>query len=112
MIDVIIVGAGPAGLSAALILGRSRGRVVICDAGQPRNARSHTVHALFSREGVDPSELRRIARGQLHPFAVKFRDDTAVEAATFADPFEIVLRVGTILSARRLLLAMGVVDIR
>ncbi len=111
MVDVIIVGGGPAGLSAGLILGRSRRQVVICDAGQPRNAVSHAVHGFFSREGLDPAELRRIAREQLGPFGVEFRDGRVVTAVQGACALEIETEGGTMLVARRLLLAVGVVDV-
>lgn len=111
MFDVIVVGGGPAGLSAGLLLGRSRRRVVICDAGQPRNAASHAVHGFFSWEGVDPSELRRAAREQLRPFAIEFCDLAAVKAVQRTDALEVELKDGTILPARRLLLATGVGDI-
>jgi thioredoxin reductase len=57
--DVAIVGGGPAGLSAALILGRSRRRVVVCDHGRPRNYAAAAVHGFLGMDGVAPSELRK-----------------------------------------------------
>jgi thioredoxin reductase len=57
--DVVIVGAGPAGLSAALVLGRCRRRVLICDDGHQRTAASHGVHCFLSRDGISPRELLR-----------------------------------------------------
>src|SRR3954470_1601535 len=75
MYDVIIVGAGPAGLSAALMLGRSRRRVLVCDTGRPRNAASHALHGFLSRDGIDPKELLRIGREQLQQYdTVALRD--------------------------------------
>jgi thioredoxin reductase len=68
MFDVVIVGGGPAGLSAALVLGRCRRRVLVCDEGRPRNAASRAVHNFLTREGIAPDELLRIARSQLRPF--------------------------------------------
>lgn len=65
MFDVIIVGGGPAGLSAALVLGRCRRRVLVFDAGHPRNERSRAVHGFLSRDGTPPAELLDCARQQL-----------------------------------------------
>jgi len=61
--DVVIVGGGPSGLSAAIVLGRCRRRVVLCDVGQPRNQASPAVHCLLGHEGMAPSDL--LARGRL-----------------------------------------------
>ncbi len=65
MLDVVIVGAGPAGLNAALLLGHARRRVLVCDAGAPRNAPVAHMHGFLSRDGLPPDQLRRIAREQL-----------------------------------------------
>src|SRR5688572_2978652 len=67
-VDVAIVGGGVAGLSAALVLGRSRRRTVVIDAGEPRNAPSPGVHSFFSRDGMLPGDLLRIGREQLEPY--------------------------------------------
>jgi thioredoxin reductase len=61
MVEVIIVGGGPAGLSAALVLGRCRRNVLLFDAGQPRNAASHALHGFLSRDGINPLELLEIS---------------------------------------------------
>jgi thioredoxin reductase len=66
--DVAIVGGGPAGLAAALILGRVRRRVLLLDADDPAHAPSEGVHGLFGHDGTPPLELRRIAREQLRPY--------------------------------------------
>ena len=60
--DVIIVGAGPAGLSAALILGRCRRSVLVCDNDRPRNASSHALHGYLTRDRIHPRQFRAIAR--------------------------------------------------
>ena len=67
--DAVVVGAGTAGLSAALVLGRSRRRVLVLDGGEPRNAPSAGVHYFLTRDGTPPVELLRIAREQLEPYA-------------------------------------------
>ena len=68
--DVIIVGGGPAGLSAALVLGRCCRKVLVVDAGSPRNIRSHGVHGFITREGCRPTELLAMAREQIEPTAL------------------------------------------
>lgn len=114
--DVIIVGAGPAGLSAALVLGRCRRRVLVCDAGQPRNAASHGLHLFLTRDGIQPAEFLKIARDQLRPYeTVQLRQAKVADAVRIAKGFEIVVEAGEGVAkehftARKLLLATGVVD--
>jgi thioredoxin reductase len=74
--DVAIVGGGPAGLAAALVLGRMRRRVLLLDADDPAHARSKGVHGFFAHDGIAPLELRRIGREQLRPY-----DSVAVRLA-------------------------------
>ena len=108
MYDVLIVGAGPAGLNAAMILGRSRRRVLMCDSGHPRNAPSKGVNGFLSRDGVDPHELRRIGREQLGPYDnVEFRDGKVDDVKGGDVGFEAVLGDGTRVKARKVLLATG-----
>jgi NADPH-dependent 2,4-dienoyl-CoA reductase/sulfur reductase-like enzyme len=72
--DAVIVGGGPSGLSAALVLGRACRKVLVCDEGKPRNHRSPAVHGYFSRDGISPAELLKAGREQLKPYAVEWRD--------------------------------------
>src|SRR6266581_1245731 len=60
MYDAIIVGGGPAGLNAALVLGRAQRRILLCDSGEPRNRQVHHTHGFLSRDGIGPAELRTI----------------------------------------------------
>ena len=109
--DCIIVGGGPAGLSAALVLGRCRRRVVVCDTGRPRNRRARAAHGIFTRDGIAPAELLRIAREQLAPYTtVELRSVAVTEAAREGGGFAVACADGTRLRSRRLLLATGVVD--
>ena len=110
MDDVIIIGAGPAGLSAALILGRIRRRVLVIDSRKPRNAPSAESHSFFTRDGTPPLEILRIGREQLRPYDVEIRDAEVTDAFRDGEGFTVVLGDGSNRSARRLLLATGVVD--
>ena len=109
--EVLIVGGGPAGLSAALVLGRCRRRVLVCDAGQPRNAASHGLHGFLTRDGIKPSEFLEIGRQQLQPYdTVELRRTEVTSARHLPNGFELILSSGESVSARKLLLATGVVD--
>ena len=109
--DVIIVGAGPAGLSAALILGRCRRRVLVLDTDRPRNYASRSLHAFLTRDGIHPRELRRLGREQLAPYpTVQLVTKQATRARCLAKGFEITVADGSKLRCRKLLLATGVVD--
>lgn len=111
MYDVIIVGGGPAGLSAALVLGRCRRSVLVCDSGQPRNAVSHGLHGFITRDGIEPKDFLRMAREQLQPYdSVLVRDAKVVGALRENDRFVLTLADGEQISSRKLLLATGVVD--
>lgn len=111
MYDVIIVGAGPAGLSAALVLGRCRRSVLVCDSGQPRNAASHGLHGFITRDGIEPKDFLRIAREQLSQYeTVELRDATVVAGQRENDRFVLTTADGSSFTSRKLLLATGVVD--
>jgi thioredoxin reductase len=113
MYDAIIVGAGPAGLNAALILGRCRRKVLVCDEGQPRNGVSRGVNGFITREGVLPHEMRRIGREELRDYpTIEIRENTVVDDVAFCDGggFEIVIENGDRERARKLLLAVGSED--
>ena len=68
VVDVLVIGGGPAGLSAALNLGRSLMRVVVIDADRPRNAATVNSHGFLTRDGVPPHELRKLAREELQAY--------------------------------------------
>ena len=108
--DAIIVGGGPAGLSAALVLGRCGRRVLVCDSGRYRNQCSHAMHGYLTRDGLPPEELLRIAREELIPYGVEYRKTVVTGARTEGGGFHLVLDTGEELAARKLLLATGVKD--
>lgn len=108
--DVVIAGGGPAGLSAALTLGRARKRVLLCDAGPPRNAAAVHVQNFVTRDGIPPAEFRRVGREQLVPYqSVETRDVRVEEVRGERGGFEVRLTTGSV-EARRILLCTGMID--
>jgi len=109
--DCIIVGGGPAGLSAALMLGRCRRQVLVCSAGEPRNARAAAAHSYLTRDGIKPLEFLRLAREEIREYpTVEFLESEVTDVRPTRDGFEVVCRDGSTLGARKLLLGTGVVD--
>jgi thioredoxin reductase len=108
--DVVVVGGGAAGLSGAITLLRSRRRVLVVDAGRPRNAPAEGVHNLLTREGLGPMELVALGREEVRSYGGEVRDGRAVAAAPLNGGFELRLEDGERLTARRLLVTSGVVD--
>ena len=109
--DVVIVGGGPAGLTAALNLGRARKRVALFDAGSPRNAAATHINGFVTRDGTPPAEFRRIGREQLHKYPAVHVREAAVESITREGEL-FVARVGEErIEARRVLLGVGMVDV-
>lgn len=112
MFDVVIVGGGPAGMAAALTLGRAHRAVLLLDAGEGRNAPAGAVHNFLTRDGTPPSELRKLGREELSAYpSVQIRAET-VTGVSVADEggFDLAVSDGGTANARRLLLATGLAD--
>jgi len=112
-VDVVIVGGGPAGLSAALVLGRARKTVVLVDdAGTARNGAAPAVHGLLGHDGIAPAELRRLGHGDLARYPDVSRVATRAVALERGAAGRVRVEVadGSAPEARRVLLACGLVD--
>lgn len=108
--DVVIVGGGPGGLSAALALGRGRKRVLLCDSGPRRNAAAVHIQNFVTRDGTPPDEFRRIGREQLGTYPNVDVRDVRVEAISGGrGAFRVELSSGPV-EARRILLCTGMID--
>lgn len=105
--DVVIVGGGAAGLSAALVLGRARRRVAVIDAGQPRNAPAAHMQGYLSRDGMPPAELLAVGRTEVTGYGV---DIIPGRVADIAHGFDVALTSGRTVTARRILIATGITD--
>ena len=109
--DLVVIGGGPAGLNAALVLARARRSVVVLDSGAPRNAASHAMHGFLSRDGLDPVELRRLGRAELAEYpSAQLVETKVVDAAAVEAGFRVSDGEGRSFVGRKLLLALGVRD--
>jgi thioredoxin reductase len=108
--DVAVIGGGPAGLSAAVALGRSRRSVIVLDAGAPRNARAQGVHNFLSREGMPPGELLAAGRAEVEHYGGVLLQAEALRARSDPDGFEIQAALGQLVRARHLIVASGLAD--
>ena len=110
MFDVVVVGGGPAGLSAALMLGRCRRSVLVCDAGAPRNRRSRALHGYLTRDGIAPADFNALGRAELAHYGVEFRAVSVRDARPREGGFDVSLADENMERARFLLIATGVAD--
>lgn len=109
--DVIVIGGGAAGLSGALALGRARRRVLVVDAGDPRNAPAGHVHNYLGREGTPPAELLEIGRAEIAAYGVEVRAARVTTAERDETGFGLALDDGSTVHARRLLVTTGLTDV-
>jgi thioredoxin reductase len=108
--DVVVAGGGAAGLSAALMLARSRRSVVVIDAGAPRNAPAAGVHGLLARDGMPPAELLDRGRAEVRGYGGQVVAGQVSTAQRDGDGFAVTLTGGQVVRGRRLLVATGLAD--
>ncbi|MEO3875878.1 NAD(P)/FAD-dependent oxidoreductase [Nonomuraea sp. B12E4] len=105
--DVVVVGAGAAGLNAALLLGRARRKVVVTDGGEPRNAPAAHMHGFLSRDGLPPAELLELGRAEVTRYGVRL---LRARVTRIDHGYYVRLADGAVLRARRVLVATGLRD--
>jgi thioredoxin reductase len=115
--DVVVVGGGAAGLSAALALGRSRRRTLVIDAGEPRNAPAAHMQGFLSRDGISPADFLETGRREIAAYGVEWtagRVTAAVpdgsDGSDGSDGFVVTVDDGRRVEARRLVVTTGLVD--
>ncbi|MBA3828863.1 MAG: NAD(P)/FAD-dependent oxidoreductase [Taibaiella sp.] len=109
--DVIIIGGGPAGCNAAIVLARSRRSVLIIDEGKQRNLRSQGMHNYLTRDGVLPTDYIAMAHKELNSYKIPILQARAIKARMLATHgFEVIDNQGNKHLCRRLLMATGVTD--
>ncbi|AFT99763.1 NAD(P)/FAD-dependent oxidoreductase [Nocardia brasiliensis] len=110
--EVVVVGGGAAGLSAALVLTRSRRRVAVVRGGPARNAPAEHMHGFLSRDGMPPGELLTVGAAEVAGYGGELIDDVVTKAEKIegSADFTVQLASGRVLTARRLLIATGLRD--
>lgn len=108
--DVLVIGGGAAGLSAALVLARARRAVLVVDGGEPRNAPATHMHGYLSRDGMPPADLLAVGRQEVKGYGGDILDGRVEGVVRDRDGFAITLDGGATVTARRLLLATGLRD--
>jgi thioredoxin reductase len=109
--DVVVIGGGAAGLSAGLVLSRARRKVLVVDAGEPRNAPAAHMHGYLSRDGMPPAELLATGRQEVEGYGAEILAGTVTELVPAGRAgFWVLLGDGQRISARRLLVTAGLRD--
>jgi thioredoxin reductase len=110
--DVVVIGGGAAGLSAALVLSRARRKVLVIDAGEPRNAPAAHMHGYLSRDGMPPAELLAIGRDEVSKYGGAVTDGLVVDLLPDGPTgFWALLADGQQIATRRLLITTGLYDV-
>jgi thioredoxin reductase len=108
VVDCVILGGGPAGLNAALVLGRARRTVLVFDDNQPRNAVTQESHGFLTRDGVKPDEFRNIAHQEISKYpSVEIRHTRITDVRNHESLFELVVDNSAVVQGRTIILATG-----
>lgn len=108
--DVVVIGGGAAGLSAAMVLSRARRHVLVVDGGQPRNAPAAHMHGYLSRDGLPPGELLAVGRDEVEAYGGEITEGHVATVSREDSAFVLTLHSGRTVSTRRLLVATGLRD--
>jgi thioredoxin reductase len=110
MYDVAIIGGGPAGLSAGLVLARCRRKIIVIDDGNQRNLRSHGLHGFLTRDGILPQDFLAKGKEEILSYGAEFMKDVVTDAEKTDQHFELTLAEGNNIQAKKILIATGIKD--
>jgi thioredoxin reductase len=108
--DVLVIGGGAAGLSAALTLARARRSVLLVHDGAPRNAPAAHMHAYLGLDGLPPADLLARGRAEVEGYGARVVEDRVVDVRRDGDGFRAALAGGRVVRSRKVLVATGLVD--
>ena len=108
--DVVVIGGGAAGLSAALVLSRARRSVLVVDGGAPRNAPASHMQGYLSRDGMPPAELLAVGRDEIARYGARLLVGSVDQVAVAAAGFRVQVEGGPEVIARKVLVATGLRD--
>ncbi|HWL12190.1 MAG TPA: NAD(P)/FAD-dependent oxidoreductase [Ureibacillus sp.] len=111
MLDCIIIGGGPSGLNASLVLARAKRRIALFDEDKPRNAVTLESHGFITRDGIEPSEFKRIAREDLSKYSnLTFHNQRVVEVKKESKSFSVYTEKGEVYKSRKVIFSTGLKD--
>lgn len=108
LLDCAVIGGGPAGLNAALVLGRSRRKTVLFDDNKPRNAVTSESHGFITRDGIDPQEFKRIGQEEVSSYPdVSIEKQRVHRIVKENGQFKVEAEDGSLFYAKKVILATG-----
>ncbi len=112
MLDCVVIGGGPAGANASLVLGRAKKEIILFDEDRPRNAVTHESHGFITRDGIKPSEFKRIAMEDLKKYPnISIRNERVSDVKRENNSFFIHTEDGNSYQSKKIILSTGLIDI-
>jgi thioredoxin reductase len=112
LVDCAIIGGGPAGLNAALVLGRARRNVILFDSNKPRNAVTQESHGFITRDGIKPTEFRQIAHMEISRYpTVEYKNTEVISVIKNQMIFVLVTSMGEKYQSKTIIISTGLKDI-
>lgn len=112
LLDCVIIGGGPAGLNAALVVARSGRKVILFDEDKPRNAVTQESHGFITRDGITPAEFKKVAQADLMKYPnLVIQKQRVIDIQKVDDMFTIRTMDGSIYQAKKVILSTGLIDV-